>query len=119
LKGNIAGLGGDIGFRKEVEASQSFGEKTEEEEVRKDDRERSGSLEKDRTFEEICEVLDEIQECTGIDIAPILRASRLPSPMVVPRTDEGTQAGKHEENPIVLRRSWNGWSTYWKWCGTC
>jgi hypothetical protein len=52
---------------------------------------------RERVLSEICEALEGIRECIGVDIVPILRtaqASRAPSPMVVPRTDEGKETDR-------------------------
>jgi hypothetical protein len=37
------------------------------------------------------EILDGIQEATGVNIAPFLHLSRSPSPLIYPRTDESVQ----------------------------
>jgi hypothetical protein len=86
---------GDHGTRK--------GQPAERPEPGSENNEESGS-----DLEAEQEVLEEIRQCTGVDIAPILRSapeSRPPGPMVIPRSEEGTQT---EHVPKRRRRKGNG-----------
>jgi hypothetical protein len=47
----------------------------------------------------VLEILDVIQEETGVNIAPMLRMSRPPSPMISPRSDEYVQTEDVDVNP--------------------
>jgi hypothetical protein len=47
------------------------------------------------------EILDAIQEETGVNIAPFLLLSRPPSPIILPRNDEAVQTADVDANPAT------------------